>query len=126
MIDLRTYRFSRRGFSLLEILVVMVILVALSGGVAFFLLGRGGAKGTAKAPTPLDRAHGTVCMTNLRSVRQAIAAAQAGDTDGKYPQTLEELKLPAELLKCDDGKEPYVYDPQTGQVHCIHPGHDNY
>lgn len=114
----------RRAFSLIEILLVCVVLVALGAGLSMVLLGH--SKPGEKATTPIDRAKSTVCQSNLTSIRQSIAASQAGDTDSKFPQTLEELKLPKEILSCDVGKEPYIYDPTTGIVRCVHAGHENY
>ncbi len=125
MIPAHSIRSSiKQAFSLIEILLVCVVLVALGAGLSVMLLGHG--KPGEKAKTPIDRAKSTVCQSNLTSIRQSIAASQAGDTDGKFPQTLEELKLPKEILSCDVGKEPYIYDPATGTVRCIHPGHENY
>lgn len=121
-------RASRRGFSLIELLVVAVLLVALGGGLAYFYLGgsKSGKPGERRV-TPITKAHDTECLSNLRSVRQSIAAAHAGDPDEKYPASLTELReLPAELRACPVGKEPYVYEPSTGEVHCPHPGHENY
>ncbi len=115
---------NHRGFSLVEILLVCVVLAALGAGLSVLYLGH--SKPGEKATTPIDRAKSTVCQSNLISVRQSIAAFQAGDTEGKFPQSLEELKLPAEILSCDVGKEPYTYDLTTGIVHCVHPGHENY
>lgn len=113
------------GFSLIELLIVAVVLALL----AVIILPRyvGGKKGSdGAARTPITRAHETVCFSNLRTIRQAIQTLQAGDQDAAYPQTLSELRLPAEALRCDVGGEAYTYDPQTGRVHCPHPGHDNF
>jgi prepilin-type N-terminal cleavage/methylation domain-containing protein len=119
---------SRRsvpGFSLIEILVVLVIVVALSAILANNFLGHSNSK-NGKAHTPMERAHDTECMNNVHQVHLGIVAAQSSDADGKYPDTLVELKLPKEMLRCPVGKEPYVYDPSTGRVYCPHPGHQNY
>jgi hypothetical protein len=43
-----------------------------------------------------------------------------------FPASLQELKLPAEMLVDPIGKEPYTYDPETGVVKCEHPGHKKY
>lgn len=122
---MRPHRTQSTGFSLIEILVVLVLLVILMGGAAYFYAGKGAGK-DGKAHTPITMARDTVCMTDLISVRQAIAAYQSTDPDGKYPASLSELRLPAELLSCPVGHEAYVYDPTTGQVHCPHPGHQSY
>jgi prepilin-type N-terminal cleavage/methylation domain-containing protein len=112
------------GFSLVEILVVAALLAVLGIGLAYRYTG--GNRAADRARAPLTGARAVACLTNLRSVRQAIAAAQASDSDGKFPQSLEELRLPAEILRCDVGHEPYVYNPATGQVSCVHPGHEGY
>ena len=117
----------RSAFSLIEILVVVVIIVALSAVSYNVFLGHSKNGLPGKAHAPIERAKDAVCMTNLRSVRQSIEAFRAGDTDSKNPDSLIQLReLPAELRACPEGNEPYQYDPTTGQVHCVHPGHENY
>jgi prepilin-type N-terminal cleavage/methylation domain-containing protein len=121
----RNYR--QPGFSLIEILVVMAIIIVISSITYSVYLGHSKNAPAGKAHAPIERARDVVCMTNLRSVRQSIEAARTGDTDGKYPGSLLELReLSSELRACPEGKEPYQYDPATGQVHCVHPGHENY
>jgi len=29
-------------------------------------------------------------------------------------------------LKCPVGGEPYQYDPSSGRIWCIHPGHEKF
>ncbi len=116
----------RRGFSLIEILVVLVIIVILSSITYGVLLGHNKNAPPGKGHNPIERAHDTECINNVHQVHLAILAAQAGDTDGKSPASLEELKLPKEMLSCPVGHQPYVYDPATGQVHCPYPGHENF
>jgi hypothetical protein len=121
-------RAARRGFSLVEILVVCVLLVALGGGLAYFYMGHGrGEKPGDIVHTPITKANDAVCQSNISQVRQALSMAQMSESDGKFPRSLTELKeLPGEFLSCPTGHEPYLYDPATGQVHCVHPGHENY
>jgi len=117
---------ARQGFSLIEILVVMVIIVILSAVTYSVLFGHSKNAPPGKGHNPMERAHDTECINNVHQVHLAILAAQAGETDGKNPASLEELKLPKEMLSCPMGHVPYVYDPVTGQVHCPYPGHENF
>jgi prepilin-type N-terminal cleavage/methylation domain-containing protein len=117
---------ARPGFSLIEILVVMVIIVILSAVTYNVFFGHAKNAPLGKAHNPMERAHDTECMNNVHQVHLAIMAAQAGDTDGKNPASLEDLKLPKEMLTCPVGHVPYVYDPATGEVHCPYPGHEKF
>ena len=115
----------RRAFALVELLVVMVIIVILLAMVSSYVGNRRTKEG--KAATPLAKAHDTECLYNVRSVRQSIEAFRAGDSEGKNPQSLSELKeLPKGFTKCPVGHVDYVYDPQTGEVHCPYPSHERY
>ena len=116
-------------------MVVFVILAILA--VALF---KGSGMFSSKgAPSARKDGHGTtvmgaaewaakdtVCRSDLSQVRSALQIAETSDTDGKFPQSLEETHLGADFYKCPVGKEPYAYDPTTGQVHCVHPGHEKY
>lgn len=117
---------ARRGFSLVEILVVMVIIVILSSITYGVLFGHNKNAPPGKGHNPVERAHDTECINYVHQVHLAILAAQAGDTDGKNPASLEELKLPKEILSCPVGHQSYIYDPTTGLVHCPYPGHENF
>jgi prepilin-type N-terminal cleavage/methylation domain-containing protein len=120
---------NRRGFSLVEILVVTLLLALLGVGLAYFYLGKGGvdpATGKRKV-TPITRARDTECQSNLNQIRLSLQTAQIGQEDeNQFPTSLQELKLPAGFTNCPDGKEPYQYDSQTGRVRCVHPGHDRF
>jgi prepilin-type N-terminal cleavage/methylation domain-containing protein len=117
---------SVRAFGLIEVLVVVIIVLVLAAILLPRYMGGRTPEGkTIKAP--VTAAKDTVCRANLTTVRQSIAAHQAGDPDGKYPVRLMELReLTPEFNKCPVGGEPYLYDPQTGQVRCPHPGHGNF
>ena len=39
---------------------------------------------------------------------------------------LSEMKEISSISKCPVGGEAYTYNPQTGEVHCPHPGHERY
>lgn len=115
-----------RAFSLIEILVVAVLLMIVAAVVLpHYLGGKTVAGKTVRAP--IVQAHDTECISNLRSVRQAIEAYRASDPDGGFPPSLQSLhELPSSVVECAVGHEPYRYDPQTGQVTCPHPGHESY
>ena len=122
----RLARLDRRAFSLVELLVVCVIIVALSAITMSVYMGHG--KGpNGKAHSPMERAHDVECSSNLSQLRSAIIIEQTNDENGKFPASLQQLKgLPKNFILCPVGKEPFQYDPATGQVHCVHPGHEKY
>lgn len=116
---------ARNGFALIELLVVIALIAVLSAGLYTFYAGRSNGKPGSKK-TPLDVTYDSVCLQNLVSVRQCIKAEEATDEE-KHPAALTAIKsLTPDLRACPVGKEPYVYDPQTGEVHCVHPGHEKY
>lgn len=114
-----------RAFTLVEVLITVCLLGLLLGGALMFYAGSHG-KPHQKSTGPTAQAEGVVCKSNLQQVRMAVQMFHDSDPDGKFPASLADLKLPAQMLVCPDGKEPYQYDPQTGAVHCVHPGHENY
>ena len=124
---------SERGNTLVGMLVTIAIMAVLA--IALF---KGSSAFGGKAITPRKDGHGTtvmgqaewaakdtVCRSNLGQVREALMIAQSAN-DEKFPEHLEDTKLPPEFYKCPVGGEKYIYDPQTGQVSCPHPGHEKY
>ncbi len=125
---LSDWRKAEQGFfTLIALLIVMVIIGILfamyaggpgpgpssqSGGSAISTLG--GAK---------ERANAVLCRNNLSQLRAAVAAYAANA--GGSPSSLQELQAGVSLT-CPVGGEPYQYDPASGRVRCIHPGHENY
>lgn len=73
------------------------------------------------------RAKDEVCMSNLRSLRQAIELARSQSEDSVNPATITELAgIPKSMVIDPIDKKPYNYDPTTGNVKCDHPGHSKY
>jgi hypothetical protein len=73
----------------------------------------------------MDQAKGVECANNLRQLRQAVQM-DADPVDGTRPASLQALPgIPAEMKVCPASGRPYVYDPKTGQIHCLTPGHQN-
>jgi len=125
---------SIRGNSLVGMLVTVAIILVL---VVVFFKGSH-AFGMQNNASPRADKHGTtvigqvrydakddVCRSNLGQVRSAIMIYQSSNDD-HFPDNLQELKLPNEFYSCPIDHEPYQYDPTTGTVHCVHPGHERY
>ena len=132
------WRSAEAGFLvLIEILIAVVIIAMLA---SYFLMGSGGGskKGTGGEPGLMpdvggqatsipgkarDEAESVVCRNNLQQLRAAIAMYQS--TNGGFPPDLQSLQAGVPLT-CPVGGEPYEYDANTGQVHCVHPHHEGY
>jgi prepilin-type N-terminal cleavage/methylation domain-containing protein len=118
---------NERGFlTLIELLVVLAIIL----GFFWVFTGGGGKPSRPGGPTTtpgmaIEQAKNLECRTELSQVRQAIQIYKLS-SDGKPPASLDDLRLPYETTHCPVGKQQYVYDPQTGQVHCSTPGHERY
>ena len=123
----------RRGQTLVGLLIVIAIMAILAvavmrpwavGGTA--KPARADGKGTTVPGLVKLKAEDTVCRSNLEQVRLAIQVATSSGED-TFPASLGELRgLPKDFLVCPLGKEPYAYDPATGTVRCVHPGHEKY
>lgn len=112
-----------RGFMLIEILVVLVILVLLSGISYRYLVGGKNSKGET-VKTPIQAGKSTACLMNLDQVRKGVEVFKTSETEEKLPTSIDELKFPKESITCPDSKQPYQYDASTGQVHCTTQGHE--
>ena len=138
-------RSIRGSWSLIGLLVVAVLV----GIVAYVVLGSylkaahtrvspatGAAGGLApvegvdeEGETPIDVAKGEQCRNNLDQIRKAIQMSGAMSTDEQPPPNLQALSsqgITSSMLSCPVGKEPYRYDPRTGRVWCVHPGHESF
>ena len=123
----------RRGQTLVGLLIVIAIMAVLAvavmrpwavGGTA--KPARADGKGTTVPGLAKLKAEDTVCRSNLEQVRAFIQIART-NADDQPPATLAEIPgLPKDFLSCPLGHEPYAYDPATGTVRCVHPGHEKY
>ena len=82
-------------------------------------------KGTTMIGRVAYEAKDEACKSNLGQTRQSIQIA-TDPVENTPPASLAETKLSSDFLRCPIGKEPYTYDPATGQVSCPHPGHGSY
>jgi len=73
----------------------------------------------------IAKAKDTKCLEYLQQDREMIQIATDPVEETK-PATLADAKITGEIAQCPIGKEPYVYDPATGTIRCVHPGHEKY
>jgi len=120
-----------------QTLVATLVVVAIMAVLAVAMLRPWAVGGTAK-PSRADgkgetvpglvklKAEDTVCQSNLSQVRSFIVIARS-NADDQAPASLSEIQgLPKDFESCPLGHEPYQYDPTTGTVKCVHPGHEKY
>lgn len=120
---------KRRGFTLIATLITVAIICVL---MVVMMQGTGGGDfaqrkdGMGKTMPTASRAaaEDSVCRSNLQQVRQGLQIAMIG-TD-EHPASIEDAHIGQQFYSCPLGHEPYKYDPQTGEVHCVHPGHERY
>lgn len=125
---------TRAGRGMIEMVVVAAVvlvgvIVYVNGGFPG-LTGKAADKrkdgvGETVVGRSLAAGKDTKCQSNLKQVRMAIQIG-TDPVEEVAPSSLKDLKLGADYEACPLGKEPYLYDPATGQVKCVHLGHENY
>jgi hypothetical protein len=72
-----------------------------------------------------DKSRETQCKSQLDQIRQGIVMFR-DDHNNSNPAALTDIRLSVgpNFFKCPVGQEAYSYDPATGSVKCIHPGHE--
>ena len=110
-------------------IILVLVVVLFKGSNAFGLQSKASTRPDGKGTTVLGQvrydAKDTVCQSNLGQVRSAIMIYESSNDDHP-PDNLQELKIGNDFYRCPLGGEPYAYDPLTGAVHCVHPGHEKY
>ena len=120
------WRHRSAAFHLVELLVVIAVIAILAAIILPKYLGGHTPNGKV-VKAPITAARDVECRSNLAQLRQAIEMERQSSENGTPPASLQALRsIPREMLACPVGGEPYVYDPQTGTVHCPHPGHENF
>jgi len=107
-----------------KVIIAVMLIIGLQGCLSVDGNQRADQVGNTVVGQSMARAKDEVCMSNLRQIRQAVAAYMTSDETP--PSDMPVLKLPPEMLADPIGKEPYTYDPATGTVKCTHPGHGKY
>ena len=110
-------------------IILVLVVVLFKGSNAFGLQTKASPRADGKGTTVLGQvrydAKDTVCRSNISQVRLAISVYETANDDHP-PDNLQELKIGNDFYSCPLGHEPYQYDPSTGTVHCVHPGHEKY
>jgi prepilin-type N-terminal cleavage/methylation domain-containing protein len=113
---------TRRGFSLVEILVTVVIIGVLAAILLPRYLQGAKTKDGKTGASPMQAAKGVDCSNNLSQLRMAYRMSVDSDPDNP-PRSLTTLSgISKSMLACPVGKEPYQLDA-NGNIRCIHPGH---
>ncbi|MGD9495283.1 MAG: type II secretion system protein [Armatimonadota bacterium] len=114
---------GRRAFALVEILLVVAIIGLLVGG--YYGLRRGGGDegtGTSIPARSIEKAKSVECAANLNQLRQLIQMHVI--ENGAYPSRFNPGEQ-GSIGRCPVSGQPYVYNAQTGEVHCTTPGHES-
>ncbi len=117
----------RAGFTAISMVISLAIILVLMW--IFFGYGTrsmGGRSALGPPQQAIERAKGVACQSNLRQIRQALEMARMSDPGERFPDSLDNLGLGADLLACPVSGEAYGYEPATGKVWCNYPKHKAY
>lgn len=113
----------RGGLVFVEILLVIVIIGLLIGGYyGLTASGKGPANMKSTPAQAIEKAKSVDCANNLNQLRQLIQMYVIDH--GEYPRQFDPGQQ-GSIGRCPVSGKPYVYDPQTGTIHCTTPGHEN-
>lgn len=116
---------KRAAFTLVSTLLTLAIILGLA---VFFLRGTGAGSsradglGTTVPGAVRAKALDVECQNQLSQIKQSMLVYTSMGEEPN-PETLSQLRLGSSFERCPVGKEPYAYDPATGKVRCVHPGH---
>jgi hypothetical protein len=124
----------QRGLALVGLLIA-VALIAVAVVVIY------GRKPSTPPPTrpggptttlgqSMEKGTEVACMNNLRQIRDAISMERLNDPNNAAPppnlQALQKDGISPTMLACPVTHQPYRYDPATGRVACVTPGHEKF
>jgi prepilin-type N-terminal cleavage/methylation domain-containing protein len=115
-----------RGYSLIEILVVLALVAILVGWLATRYAGRGTTVGGKTVLSPMQKGRAVDCANNLSQIALALQAAAIGAE--QPPQDIREALrhgVTESMLRCPESHQPYRYDPATHLLSCPTPGHED-
>ncbi len=114
----------RRGFALVELLVVIVLILVLAAAYVGYT-GRGNDDEVRESipGRSIQQAESLECRTNLSQLRNFVQMQMT--TEGQPPAQLHDAGIQS-IRNCPVSGQPYSYDPQSGRVWCSTPGHERY
>lgn len=119
---------KQRGFTLISILAAIVIIVILSAiyfGGGGYESGREDGQGKSPLGSAVLKSKDYKCREYIQQVRASIQIMV--DIDDYFPQSLDEVNVPASMKKCPIGGEPYILAaPENNFVYCPHLGHEKF
>jgi Na+-transporting methylmalonyl-CoA/oxaloacetate decarboxylase gamma subunit len=118
-------RRTREAWSLVEISVVLAVLLILAIWLIPKYMGRGAEPSRHPRKTPENAAIAVQCRNNLQQIRLAIRIHRLPGEE-PLPSSLQELRLPAEILACPFSRQTYWYDQHNGRVQCPTPTHEGF